>query len=223
MGMVPPRLVKGREKYLVKVLADHLRMIIKKEKNMKKPDKPNTKIAQRQKLGTLGSLTDDVESLDQKYIKDEETFEKKAEKLRRKREAKGEGSMFSVLQPFNRPELKDLVCRRIDVLSWFDTGLRWCQGEVVSVVENTSQPLVTVLWDPIPDGPKKYEEPVEERVKLLPSKWRKETEGAWRMDVDIEEFSDEDQVDVNDIEGDNEDVASESSTGWSSDDDEECV
>ena len=80
-----------------------------------------------------------------------------------------------------------------------------------------------MLWDRIPDGPKKYEEPVEERVKLLPSKWRKETKGAWRMDVDIEEFSNEEQVDVNEIEGDNEDLASEWSTGWSLDNDEERV
>ena len=44
--------------------------------------------------------------------------------------------------------------------------------------------MVCVLWDPMPDV-EGSEESSETNALLLPSKWRKETEGGWRMDADI--------------------------------------
>ena len=52
------------------------------------------------------------------------------------REARGEGSMYSLLQPFDRPDIMQLVGCRIDVLSFMPVIVdgkeksvgRWCQG-----------------------------------------------------------------------------------------------
>jgi hypothetical protein len=61
------------------------------------------------------------------------------------------------LQPFSRPDIDELVGNRIDVLYSVDLdgagtkGLRWCQGEVVKVIQNVRQPTVEVKWDPTPD------------------------------------------------------------------------
>jgi len=71
--------------------------------------------------------------------------------------------------------------------------LRWCQGEVIEVCTGRQKPTVRVLWDPMPDV-EGSEESSETNAILLPSKWRKETEGGWRMDVDItveDEFDEE--------------------------------
>ena len=75
--------------------------------------------------------------------------------------------MYSRMQPFHRPELQDLLDRRIDVLVSYDiyeddgkakrdedgnkiTELRWCQGLITNVYEK-SQPTVRVLWDATKD------------------------------------------------------------------------
>ncbi len=42
--------------------------------------------------------------------------------------------------------------------------------------------MVCVLWDQMPDIAG-WEELSEMHVMLPPSKWQKETEGGWRMDV----------------------------------------
>ena len=76
---------------------------------------------------------------------------------RRERESRGEGSIYSLLQPFERPDVSELINRRIDVLCAVKINqkekqkLRWCQGEVVHVYENKKQPWVRVLWDATPD------------------------------------------------------------------------
>ncbi len=44
--------------------------------------------------------------------------------------------------------------------------------------------MVRVLWDPMPDV-EGSEESSEANAILLPRNWKKETEGGWRMDVDI--------------------------------------
>ena len=56
--------------------------------------------------------------LDRKYFDNEEDFRKRADQVRIEREARGEGNMYSLLQPFDHPDLKQLVDRRIDVLSF---------------------------------------------------------------------------------------------------------
>ncbi len=59
------------------------------------------------------------------------------------------------------------------------------------------KPMVRVLWDPMPEV-EGSEESSETNAIFLPSKWRKETECGWRMDVDItvqDEFDDENDAD----------------------------
>ena len=98
--------------------------------------------------------------------------------------------MYSLLQPFSRPNVNELLGQRIDVLysctlpGGGGNVLRWCQGEVIEIYTGKQKPTVRVLWDPMPDV-EGSEESSETNAILLPSKWRKETEGGWRMDVDI--------------------------------------
>jgi hypothetical protein len=61
---------------------------------------------------------------------------------------------YSQLQPFSRPELTELIGKRIDVLCSFDINirkgtkeLRWCQGKVLEIVESAQDPTVKVKWD----------------------------------------------------------------------------
>jgi hypothetical protein len=112
--------------------------------------------------------------------------------------------MYSLLQPFSRPNVNELLCQQIDVLysctlpGKGGSVLRWCQGEVIKVNTERQKPMVCVLWDPMPDV-EGSEESSKTNTIPLPSKWRKETEGGWRMVVDItvqDEFDDE-----NDAEG----------------------
>ena len=61
--------------------------------------------------------------------------------------------MHSQLQPFSCPDLNDLIDRRIDVLYTVvledsTKSLRWCQGQVISVIDDEN---VQVDWDPAPD------------------------------------------------------------------------
>ena len=148
---------KDGRKYTIKELADHLRWIIKEEKKHSIPDEPLPNVPQQISLPVLGTQTEDILELDRKYLANEDEFKEKARKLRNERELKGEGSMYSSMQPFVRPEISDLMNERIDVLSEFkmlgkeERELRWCQGEVVHVYEEQRVPMVCVRWDPIPD------------------------------------------------------------------------
>ena len=52
----------------------------------------------------------------------------------------------------SRPDLNELIDRRIDVLYEVELGdstkdLRWCQGKVISVI---NEKTVEVDWDPAP-------------------------------------------------------------------------
>ena len=139
-------------------------------------------------------------------------FKRKAERLWQIREDNGEESIYSHLQPFYHPELPSLVVERIDYHACFGkAGLRWCQGEVLSVALGKSKPKVNVLWDAMPDVDK-YKDETEEEVVLLPSKWNKDCNGAWRMDVDIA---------IGDNEDDFEDQMVEQDNGGESDGDED--
>ena len=160
-----------------------MRHIIKNKKPGDIPSEPKLNVPQRASLSILGTRTDDVKDLDQKYMVDEEEFKKKADEIRKQHEAKGGGSIYYYLQPFSRPELSVLIGRLIDVYSQFNTGLRWCQGEVLNVVVNAKKLTVNVLWDDIPNGPPKYEKQVEDPVELLQGNWKKDSKNGWRMDV----------------------------------------
>jgi len=85
---------------------------------------------------------------------------------------------------------------------------------VIEIYTGKQKPTVRVLWDPMPDD-EGSEYLSETNAILLPSKLRKETEGGWRMDVDIivqDEFDEENDAD-DVILSENEDESdSESST-----------
>jgi hypothetical protein len=138
----------------VQELAQHLRWIIREEKKYDIPHGPNINVPTRTNLPILGRQTCDVTALDCRYIADEIRFKQKAKKMRHECESKGEGSMYSQLQPFSRPELSESIGMQIDVLCLFDINikkgtneLRWCQGGVIEVVEGAQDPTVKVKWD----------------------------------------------------------------------------
>ena len=64
-------------------------------------------------------LTAEVRELDTKYFNKVGKFREDAEKIRQELESKREGSMYSQLQPWIRPELVNLMEHRIDVFSTF--------------------------------------------------------------------------------------------------------
>ena len=187
-------------------------MIIKKEKGIPIPPEPPINLPQRMDLPVLGTQTSNVASLDEKRNSKESEMKDKARRMRLERESKGEGSMHSNMQPWSKPELDELVGKRIDVLCTVELDnnekvFKWCQGEVVKVVGENK---VEVEWDPAPDIEGCEESMVGEQV-LLPTKWNKDNkDGAWRMDVDIgveddvvdDESDDELDEDVDDFESD---------------------
>ena len=136
-------MVQNECTYTVDKLAEHMEWIIRQEKirKLKIPTKPTPNVPQRKKTGTLGTPTDEVSALDKQYMEDEGDFEKKASSIQLKREVTGESSIYSRMQPFDRPEVETLLERRIDYLFAFDKGtpseqLCWCQGEVTAVSNN---------------------------------------------------------------------------------------
>ena len=148
------------------------------------PVGPLTSVPKRKENSILGTLSDYVKSLDKKYFDNEDDFKERAEQVRRQRELRGEGSMYALLQPFDRPDIKELKDRRIDVLSFMTVTVdgkkksvgRWCQGKVIRVYDS-KQPMVQVLWDPMPDVGG-YETAKETNQRLLPSKWKNDVDGA---------------------------------------------
>ena len=140
-------------KYRVSELAKHLQMIIKKENGIPIPSEPPINLPQRMDLPVLGTQTSNVASLDEKRNSKESEMKTKAQRMRLERESKGEGSMYSNMQPWSKPELDELVGKRIDVLCTVELDsnekvLKWCQGEVVKVVGENK---VEVEWDPALD------------------------------------------------------------------------
>jgi hypothetical protein len=99
-------------------LAKHLQWIVGEEKKFEVPDEPPFNLPQRPTLATLGTAISDVASLDQKYASNVSELKKAATRTRREQEIQGTGSMYSQLQPFrfSRPEVCELVGKRIDVL-----------------------------------------------------------------------------------------------------------
>ena len=88
-------------------------------------------------------------------------------------------------------------------------------------VLDRKKPAVRVLWDEMPDCTG-WETSQETDVILLPTKWNKNKEGAWRMDlpVDIEDTYDdggEDEINKSDPKLETRDYECESSMSVSSD------
>ena len=184
---------KGNKNLTIKELAKKLRTIIIKENKLVIPTLPDMDTPKRCVSGTLGTPTSDIMSLDAKYMDNKEELKQKAVVTMRERESSGVTSIYARMQPFYRPEVEDLVGRRIDVLYSLKVNgndvLRWCQGEVLEVCENISIPKVKVAWDPAPDIAGSEEGEVSEKV-LMPSLWNKDVDGAWRLDIDCFEDND---------------------------------
>ena len=85
--------------------------------------------------------------------------------------------------------------------------------------------MVCVLWDAMPDC-EGYEMPKETDQALLPSKWNKEVDGAWRMDIDIvddDNAEDEEMEDCNESSSiDESEEESEDEMSESDSDEESC-
>ena len=192
----------------MKEIVDWLKIIIAKEKltSIKKtiPLEPPTTVPKREENSILGTHCDYIRSLDRKYFDNEEDFRKRADQVRMERETRGEGSMYYLLQPFDHPDLKQLVDRSIDVLSFMPVVVggelksvgRSCQGEVLRAYEGRKQPTVRVIWDPIPDVGV-YEEAREGDQVFLPTKWKKDEANSWRMDVDVNIATNSTREDMN--------------------------
>ena len=80
---------------------------------------------------------------------------KKARKLLCQRESQGEGSLAAKCQPPRRPELSELVRKRIEVLTSVEVGsehaLIWWTCEVLHVGSERNKKTVMVTWDPLID------------------------------------------------------------------------
>jgi len=181
-------------------LAMHLKMIIREERKLMPPSDPALEMQKRAVLPIHGTATQQLlESNDTAKI-DEKEFRERAAELRMQREARGEGSIFSVMQPLYCPELDELMDKRIDVLYSFqlDSGekaLRWCQGKVIKILTEKTKPTIVVRWDPMPDVDGKENSIEETQQELLPQhKWNKNVEGAWRLDINVS-FLEESNVD----------------------------
>jgi hypothetical protein len=146
----------------------------------------------RAELPMLGIATRQLIESNSTAMIDKVQFRKEADKLRQERESKGKGSIYSLMQPFYRPEIEELLNKRIDVLYAFYMGndggqqLRWCQGTVIEVYKDSAKSTVLVSWDEMPDVEGYEDKRTVSKQVLLPSKWNKNTVNAWRMDVNIE-------------------------------------
>ena len=73
------------------------------------PLEPPTAVPKRKENFILGTQCDYIRLLDRKYFDNEEDFRKRADQVRMEREARGEGIIYSLLQPFDHPDLKQVV------------------------------------------------------------------------------------------------------------------
>ncbi len=90
---------------MVNELAAHLKMIIREEKKLTPPKDPALIMPKRLELPTLGTATKQLMESEDSAVIDEEKFRREATELQKQREARGEGSIFSVMQPLYCSEL----------------------------------------------------------------------------------------------------------------------
>ena len=109
-------------KQSVSELAGHLRMIIREEKKLMPLKDPALVMPKHCKLPTLGTASKQLMESEAIAVIDEDQFRKEANELQKQREARGKGSIFSVMQPLYCPELDELINKRIDVLYFFVLG-----------------------------------------------------------------------------------------------------
>ena len=186
--------------YSPQELGVHLKSIIKAEKKCIIPNRPPTQLPQRKNLPQLGTQTSDVKELDALQQETSIDFDQNARKVRLDRESRGHGDRYSELQPTTMPEIvNNFIGTRLDVCFKFvlECGgeeLSWCQGTVVDISNGNNMlypnarsrcykkgEAVEVLWDAIDGISDKY----KSIQKLQKTKWNKQCEGAWRLDVNV--------------------------------------
>lgn len=189
---------KGGKPHSVKTLTDRLLHIITMEgtgsKEWKIPSNPPVLTPSRIRTVALGTRTKNVESLDAKYLGDEDKVRRTALRLLRQRERRGDGSLAAECQEPVAPELLSIVGKRIEYLDGVDVGgqteLLWWTGEVLHV-EDEEKGLVMISWDPLEDV-SGWEEGGCSIQKLVGKKWNKNRQGAWRMEyIDADIHGDE--------------------------------
>ena len=187
---------KGGRPFSVKELTDRLIAIISKERRLKArnqiPSHPPVNMPSRTHTVALGTTTNNVKGLDEKYLGDATKVRKSALELLRQREARGEGSLAFECQPPVQPKLTSLVKQRIEVYTEVDVGggkkeLIWWAGEVLHV-EDAKKRTVMISWDPLEDV-KGWEGGGVSVKKLGIQKWKSATKDAWMM-----EYIDKDDV-----------------------------
>ncbi len=139
---------------MVDELAAHLRMIIRDEKKLTPPKDPALDMPKHLELPTLVTATKQLIESEASAVIDKEQFRKEKNELQKQREARGKGSIFSVMQPLYCPELDELINKRIDVLYYFLLGsgekvLQWCQGKVIKVLPEKAKPTSEVASCPL--------------------------------------------------------------------------
>ena len=117
---------KNGQPYTVKELNEHLEWIIRetKKRKLSVSTKPKPNVPTHVAMGIFGTQTDDVDTLDQKYLEDEETLEKKTDVMWVRREVTGDASIYSRMQPWIQPAIEDMLHQRIDHLADFQEELR---------------------------------------------------------------------------------------------------
>ncbi len=97
----------------------HLKLIIREEKKLMHPTDPALEMPKGVELPILGTATQQLLESNNTAKIDKKQFIEGAAELQKQREARGEGSIFSVMQPLYCSELNELIDRRIDVLYSF--------------------------------------------------------------------------------------------------------
>ena len=213
---------EGGDLRSIEYLARHLKKIMKEEQLLKKhiPKEPPTMLPKRRVTPIVGTLTEEVRVLDRKYFSNVAKFREDADVMRRELEKKGNFSLYSKMQPEEKPSIKNLVKHKekIDVLSemWVGEGKntmriqRWCQGTVeklISAGDGTAKnpPKVSVMWEGLPNV-QGWEKGGLMDQELKNHLYNKCKAGAWRLYVDIEEVR---NVDMEENDGEDEAIEAE--------------
>ena len=136
------------------------------------------------KMGTASDLALTFKTADDKEL---EQCRQEVNNERDAREARGEGHMYSEMQPSVMPKMKDLVRAKIEMLfEAFDADgdlcLEWSHG-VVRLVVNSSTRRVEIVWYDSCVHPDDWSSMKITKDVLAVRKWNPEVavKGAWQL------------------------------------------
>ena len=145
--------------YTLDELVEKLKDLIKKEKEMELPAKPpvQSNHLERREVPIFGTPSAELEDLERERQERKERIGRSAAEIAAECNLKKEGSIFSQVQPPQRPKWSTLEGKMIDVLfrnqcndDERSTQSRWCQGEVLMITsQNEDEARVTVKWNVI--------------------------------------------------------------------------